>query len=314
MKNTKRTLAAILAAMTVFSLSACSGEVEETTEAVTDNTATSDSVTTTEAAETTAAEPEITVEWTFEDGTLTFSGDGLMCERNYLYPWDRYKYDIKTIIIEEGVENICSGAFRSCKNLTSVTLPKSLVSIEDYAFSSCSSLTSIEIPETVTFIGEGAFAHCKALTTVKLYANAELNTNIFERCDAITDVTVGDNYVYEDGILYSKDMTVIIACLDSNITTADIRSGVNFIGDYAFEKKPNLTSVTIPDTVTEIGTFAFANCYKLTSATIPSSVTSINRSAFEYNIKLTATIDNSEANVTLGEYAFAPNATVIYTK
>ena len=315
MKNTTRILAIILAAMTAISLSACGGEGDETTTASVTTDAVTDA-TTTEAAETAPAEPESTVTWKYEDGTLTFSGIGKMPDyiSAHSVPWDRYRSEIETIIIEDGVESISRGVFATHKSLKSVTISETVTSIGEVAFSNCTALTSVEIPESVTFIDEMVFSNCTSLTTVKLYANADLRYNIFNRCDAITDFTVGDNYVYEDGILYSKDMTVLIACLDKNITEANIRNGVIFIGDRAFDKRLNLTSVTIPDTVTEIGKYAFANCYKLETATIPSSVTKINDSAFEYDAKLTATIDNSKENVTLGEYAFAQNATVIWAE
>ena len=313
MKKTTRILTAILAAMTAMSLSACGGEVEETTEAAIETTVLAEPET---EAETEPEAPESTVDWKYEDGTLTFSGKGRMpdYESSYTVPWDRYKAEIETIIIEDGVESISAGVFKAHKSLKYVTIPDSVVSIEERAFVTCTALTAVEIPASVTYIGEFAFANCKALTTVKLNAKADFTYNIFQNCTSITDVTVGDHYVYEEGILYSKDMTVIIACLDQNITTVDIRSGVTYIGDYAFRNHKNLATVIIPDTVTEIGSFAFANCYKLTSATIPSSVTVINKSAFEYDAKLTATIDNSKENVTLGECAFPQNATVIWAE
>ena len=321
MKKITRINTSILAMTIVLTLSACGEQPEETTVPTTETTAevTAEVTESESAEEETTGEPENKITWKIEDGTLTIGGSGKMIKQSDVgmkYPWsDPIKApEVEKIVIEDGVENIGDSAFVAFKSCTSVTIPDSVVSIGKFAFSSCTALTSVEIPQSVTSIGEDAFAHCKALTTVKLNAKADFTYNIFQNCTSITDVTVGDHYVYEEGILYSKDMTVIIACLDQSITTADIPGGVTYIGDYAFRNHKNLATVIIPDTVTEIGSFAFANCYKLTSATIPSSVTAINKSAFEYDVKLTATIDNSKENVTLGEYAFAQNATVIYTK
>ena len=41
---------------------------------------------------------------------------------------------IKSIIISEGIEEICYEAFFSCKNLKSITLPSTLKKINDWAF------------------------------------------------------------------------------------------------------------------------------------------------------------------------------------
>ena len=51
-------------------------------------------------------------------------------------------------------------AFDGCAGLTSITIPNSVTSIENYAFDGCSGLTSITIPNSVTSIGVSAFAYC----------------------------------------------------------------------------------------------------------------------------------------------------------
>ena len=48
----------------------------------------------------------------------------------------------------------------------SITIPNSVVSIEDYAFLGCSGLASITIPNSVTGIGEKAFYGCTYLTSI----------------------------------------------------------------------------------------------------------------------------------------------------
>ena len=54
--------------------------------------------------------------------------------------------------------------FDMAENLTSVTLPGSLTSIDDYVFSECYSLASVTIPGGCVSIGEGAFDDCPNLT------------------------------------------------------------------------------------------------------------------------------------------------------
>ena len=73
--------------------------------------------------------------------------------------------NITSVVIPEGVTYIGFGAFRSCYNLSSVTFPDSLTSIESYAFMT-TNLTSIVIPEGVTYIGYCAFGDCFRLKKV----------------------------------------------------------------------------------------------------------------------------------------------------
>ena len=51
-------------------------------------------------------------------------------------------------------------AFRECKNLQSVTIPNSVVTIGSCAFAKCSSLRNITIPNSVTYIGYVALGLC----------------------------------------------------------------------------------------------------------------------------------------------------------
>ena len=94
--------------------------------------------------------------WTLgTDGTLTISGKGPMYDYEFsdqFYmggwgqssaPWYLYWYDIKEVVIEEGVTSIGEYAFFYCEAIESVTIPKSVVSIGDSAFNKCTVLTHV---------------------------------------------------------------------------------------------------------------------------------------------------------------------------
>ena len=66
------------------------------------------------------------------------------------------------------VTTIGNNAFSSCSDMTSVTLPDSITSLELFAFGGCANLTSAILPESLTYIGEGMFAECTNLTSVNI--------------------------------------------------------------------------------------------------------------------------------------------------
>ena len=95
-----------------------------------------------------------------DDGVLTISGKGDMYNysNDHRAPW--YGYDIKRIIIGDGITTIGDNVFSDCSSLTSVTIPNSVTTIGGYAFYNCSELTSVTIPNSVTKIGEATFSSC----------------------------------------------------------------------------------------------------------------------------------------------------------
>lgn len=77
-----------------------------------------------------------------------------------------YLSDLTSITIPNSVISIGHSAFYSCNNLTSVNIPNSVKSIELETFFNCENLTSITIPESVTNIGDWALFNCINLTNI----------------------------------------------------------------------------------------------------------------------------------------------------
>ena len=182
------------------------------------------------------------VTWSYNAGTLTisYSGSGTGAMTNYEYnsqPWNSYKDNIKSVVIESGVTSIGQKAFAYCSNLTSIEIPASVTTIGNHAFEGCERLTSITIPASVTSIGNQAFSGCTGLTSIT-FASGSLLT------------TIGESAFYN--------------CSNTNLTSIVIPASVTSIGNSAFESCSNLASVTVfaPKTCT-LGNAAFDDCTNL---------------------------------------------------
>ena len=177
------------------------------------------------------------------------------------------------------VTSIGESAFRSCRGLTSVTIPSSITTIGDWAFRGCTGLTSLTISEGVISIGDGAFTDCTGLTSVSIPSSVtSIGQIAFRDCTSLSSVTINSNSIVSKD--YNVDESNIQAIFGEQVKNYIIGDGVNSIGKYAFYNCSGLTSVTIFEGVTSIGLAAFSRCTGLTSVNIPSSVTSIGNSAF----------------------------------
>ena len=189
------------------------------------------------------------LEVSFNNGTLTISGSGMITQTS-VKNCGHSLSKIKKVIIKKGITSIGRSAFYCCSSLNSIEIPNSVTSIEGFAFDGCSSLNSIEIPNSVTSIGRRAFQVCINLNSIEISNSVtSIGWKVFEGC--------------------------------SSLNSIEIPNSVTSIGGFAFDGCRSLNSIEIPNSVTSIGIFAFADCRSLNSIEIPNSVTSIGERAFE---------------------------------
>ena len=331
----KRILSLLLALVMITTLlplglydTAWAAEVSETAEAA-EVSETAEAAEVSETAEATeiasgscgaGGVEDSSVRWVLtDDGTMTISGTGAMCDKET--PWRNFSSQINRVVIESGVTTVGSYAFSNCDNLTAAELPGTLTAIGDYAFAwsgiaeitipdgvvtigACAfwqtKLINVVIPDSVTTIEESAFRYCwdmktlhlgSGLTTVEGYA--------FDRCKAAVTLSADNGaFVLEDNALLNAEKTRLIQYFDALVgtdraETYTIPTGVEEICDGAFDNSDNLKTIVIPNTVQRIGQNAFDGCRRLERLDIPASVTYIAPEAFFF---VTCPITVAEGN------------------
>ena len=126
--------------------------------------------------------------------------------------------------VPDGCKELYYAAFGKCNNLEEITLPDSLLYIDDWVFA-YDNIDHIAIPDSVVEICDYAFAYCENITEWTLPSSLTYIGNAtFAGCTGMTEIV-----------------------LPNNLTT---------IGQAAFTGT-GLTEITIPSSVEEIGYSAF---------------------------------------------------------
>jgi hypothetical protein len=144
-------------------------------------------------------------------------------------------------------------------SLTEIKLPLNIDTIGGYSFALSSNLKSLYIPSTVKYLVYKAFWKSSSAITV------DQNNQYFSSID---------------GVLFSKDLSVLLFYPGSKIGSYSIPASVIGIGNYAFSNCTNLTSVTLPSTLAYLNMGAFEYCTGLKSITFPTSLINIWNGAF----------------------------------
>lgn len=209
--------------------------------------------------------------WSFDEnaGTLTISGTGDVKDYNAVIskvPWEKYKPNIKKVIVNSGITSIGNYCFFNCVNLTSVYLPSTITSLNGSGtmeasygcFQGCTSLQTITLPSNLEKIGNCAFKGCTALKTIRFPDSlTTISLGAFCECSAL------ENVVFGSGLT----ATGSYAFYNAGVKRITWGSEITEISMYSFFGC-SMTSVDIPEEITSIGLRAFANCSFLTSVTV----------------------------------------------
>ena len=185
--------------------------------------------------------------------------------------------------ISSGITKIGVSAFENAK-LTSVIIPDSVTSIENYAFRDMKNLKAVTIPDGVTRIGFQAFYGNENMADVSLPASVtELGHDIFGWCLRLRAIDIDpDNPVYEmrGNMLLNKKENSLYYHPNLNEGTFIIPEEIEIIDAYAFVDNVWLNEIIIPDTVKEIKDHAFYSCNRLSSVRLPNGLKAIDDYTF----------------------------------
>ncbi len=155
--------------------------------------------------------------------------------------------------------------FENGYSLKSISLPKTLKSIEWAAFETCG-LTSIVIPKSVEMLGSDVFYYCPLVSISVEEGNPVFDSR--DNCNAVIETATNTLRIGCRKTVIPNSVTSIGVTAFSGrrgLVSMPIPDGVTTIGDYAFWSDEELTSVSIAKTVTNFGDAPYGGCGNITS-------------------------------------------------
>lgn len=146
--------------------------------------------------------------------------------------------EISSVVLQEGIREIESHAFKNASLLKSIELPEGLERIGEEAFSLCTSLEEVVFPKSLKFLGPRAFLGCKNLKRI-----------IFQESKSFLN---GDVVLEMGSMAFSECLSI------EEIVFPLIKE----IPDGAF-MECGFKEVHLPDSLERIGSYAFSRCWAL---------------------------------------------------
>ncbi|MBQ8295127.1 MAG: leucine-rich repeat protein, partial [Clostridia bacterium] len=270
-----------------------------------------------------------------ELGRVVFQGGGLAPQTvgNYAFN-DCEKLTTVDFAEDCNVAMLGGNAFSNTA-IRRLVIPGNMAKIGDYAFADCADMASVTFSEggVDLTIGSFVFQNCIGIKQIYLPTTVvEFKSAVFDGCKNLERITVDPNNQYlmdKDGVLFSKDETVLKFYPIGRKGEYVIPETVKKIDDIVFKNNINLTKITLGENIISIGAnafdgcteletvviseegdaltlgkYAFANCIRLNNVTLPERVTAITDYLFYGSSSLTDLTIKGDVK-TIGAYAFA---------
>lgn len=157
------------------------------------------------------------------------------------------------------------------ENITSVTMPDSITSIELCAFSN-TKFTEITLSQNLQSMGSRVFADSKLVSITLPDSLTTLPSHTFAWCYDLEEVHFGKN-------LTTIERDAFFSC--SSLKNITLPNSLQSIGSLAFCLATALEEVVIPEGVTMIEQSAFSYCSALRTVHFPKSLKNIQQFVFD---------------------------------
>ncbi len=267
--------------------------------------------------------------YTITKATSTTPADTAFYTGDIVIP-STFEYNGETYTVVATAAN----SFLDCKNLTSLSLPETCVTIGRNSFKGCSALTVSPIPSTATSVGTGVFNGCSSIEEITIPVGwaGPMVSEDFAGCSSLKRVIFADSEtafkMSSDAFGKSSETKVADKTIEEIYFGRDIDATAYANNLQPFHSMAALKKITFGGNATTIagtmfqgcsaleevvfnegnmiatlGESAFQSCTSLKAIALPNAVTAVPANCFNGDKKL-ATVTLGNATETIGNNAF----------
>lgn len=220
------------------------------------------------------------IEHSILDGVGTIVLDGELT----ILPDDAFygRKDIVSIQLPNSILSIGSRAFRDCSALTDIQIPSTTKTIGFTAFSGCTSLKNILLPDSLTVISVGLFSECDSLCNVLIPSHVmKIESYAFEGCISLSSMLIPKNILSIEEDVFAGCTALSELEVEQGNAKYDSRNGCNAIVESATNTLiAGCRTTIIPDGILHIAGGAFKRCSDLECIALPQGLISVGHEAF----------------------------------
>ena len=226
--------------------------------------------------------------------------------------WDNQT--IEKVVLPSTLVNISGDTFYNCYNLEKVNIPQNVRFMGNNPFAGCPKIKIVneskffnvvdgvlynkdftrliyypiskteknyKIDNRCKIIGKHSFYLCDNLEEVEIPTSViKLENNPFSGCEHLKVVNKSNNYHIENSVIYDRDYSSVIGCINSIDTDELILKDVKRICRNSFWNCKGIKKIVLPQTLEKIGYNPFVGCSNIEFKSLSKNYVVYNNALF----------------------------------
>ena len=180
---------------------------------------------------------------------------------------------LTSMTIPSFVTSINKNCFKECKSIKELFVPSSLSTFKNEWITECTALTKIELQEGILSLENKAFSNCKMLKVLEIPSTVtSIGSQCFNKCINLQEITIHSSIKVVRNDWFNE-------CI--SLSSIHLINGIETIEENAFDNLQALQEISIPSSIQTVKKYLFDNCTSLTKIILEEGIHTIEDEAFK---------------------------------